>query len=115
MQTSIISRKQTTIQTHNGVTVALSGWTAESGYHDADGFTDLALTMTSDANVANAAQVLWSNDGINQHGQEYIITSATHQYSAGTVPIKARYFKITVNNGDGAASHVMNAWAYLKA
>jgi hypothetical protein len=109
------SRLQTTIQTHNAVSVALSGSSVETSYHDADGFSDIAVTLMNDASTASSLDIYWSNDGVNTHGIDAgFLPNATNRYRAGFTQIKARYFKIGISNIDSAVAHTMSAWAYLK-
>jgi hypothetical protein len=117
--TDIQSHLQSTIQTHNAVSVVLSGTSTESNFHDSDGFDQLKLTVLNDNATAQFyAIVLWSNDGTTVHGAEYVLTQAGSVWSnsrTGEVSTKARYFKIVIGNADSAAAHTMSAWAYLKA
>jgi hypothetical protein len=106
--------ESTTIQTHNAVSVAATGASTESSWHDASGYTQLNMTMLCDANVSTYAYVFWSNDGVSQHGLDNIIASGVKLYGSGTISVRARYFKLQVGNND-AASHTMSAWAYLLA
>jgi hypothetical protein len=116
LPTDIQSRLQQTIQTHNAVSVAISGSSVESSYHDCDGYDKIAITFMNDAATTSAANIYWSNDGTTAHAYEYnIIPSNTTQKKGAITDTKARYFKVEVVNGDGAASHTMSAWAYLKA
>jgi hypothetical protein len=113
--TDIQSHLQTTIQTHNSVSVAASGTSVETSYHDCDGFDKIAITFMNDAIVASSANVYWSNDGSTTHAYEFnVVPSSTTQKKSGITDTKARYFKIEVVNGDTVA-HTMSAWAYLKA
>lgn len=113
---NIDSRKATTIQTHNAVSIALSGSSVEASWHDADGIDNISLTILNDALTASSADIYWSHDGTNIQGAEYaIVPSGSQRYRAVNTPVKARYFKVALNNGDGAAAHTMSAWAYLKA
>ena len=115
----IQSRIQTTVQTHNGVTVSPSGNSSNSTFIDTNGFTDIGITVLNDSNTAQfAVTVLWSNDGANVHGAEAVLNSAVAVWSNSrsvSVPTKARYFKIVLINSDASAPHIMSAWAYLKA
>jgi hypothetical protein len=110
------SRLQTTIQTHNAVSVALSGSSyGDNLWHDSDGFNQLGLTLLNDASATCSLSVYWSNDGVNMHGCETAIASSAGQYKTALIDTKARYFKCQVINGDAALAHTMSAWAYLKA
>ena len=108
-----------TIQTHPGITVATNGNSTNSDWLDADGFSELAVTVLSDSNTAQfAATILWSNDKTNIHGAETVLGSAVAVWAnarSGQVTTKARYFKLVLINSDSANPHVMSAWAYLKA
>jgi hypothetical protein len=117
----IQSHLQSTILTHNAVSIASNSWSAETSFHDSDGFTELAVTLKSDSTVAtNGISILWSNDGTNVHGSEFLLQGATgagYDFASrsASTPTKSRYFKIVVANYDAGASHTMSAYAYLKA
>lgn len=109
------SRLQTTIQTHNAVSVGALGSSLQTSWIDCDGFNDIAVTFLNDASTNSYAHIQWSNDGISSNGRDYnVIPSDSNQYKAGCVPIKARYAKVQMYNGDSALAHTMSAWAYLK-
>ncbi len=109
------SHYQQTIQTHNGVTVAASGWNIGSSWIDCAGFDKIAITMLCDSLTINTSAFLyWSDDGSTIQGGETIITPASN-FRAACTDIKARYAKLSIGNGDDAAAHVMSAWSYLKA
>lgn len=112
----IAKRKQTTIQTHNAVSVALSSFSnGDNIWHDADGYDKLACTLLTDLSSLNSSvSVIWSNDGSGTQGVESVIAGGTGQQRVGITDIKARYFKIQVFNNDSTAAHTMSAWAYLK-
>jgi hypothetical protein len=106
------SRLAQTIQTHNAVSVGASG-SSDSSWIDCDGFDRLALTMKNDASTNSQVYLYWSNDGTNSHGYEQFIVTSTAAYKQAETPIKARFVKVQLLNGD-AASHTMSAWVYLK-
>lgn len=112
--TNLMYHEQQTIQTHNAVSVATGAWSDQTSWMDCDGFTEIALTLKNDASTSCRGQIMWSNDGTNQHGVEEPILSAAGMFRAGGTSIKARYAKVTIQNGDTAA-HTMSAWAFLKA
>lgn len=110
----IVKRKQTTIQTHNQVSVGASGGISDSAWIDCLGFEKLAFTVLNDAAKPNHVHIWWSNDGINNQGITLnAVPSTSDQHRAGEVSVMARYVKIRLNNGD-TVSHIMSAWAYLK-
>jgi hypothetical protein len=113
--TEIQSRYATTIQTHNAVSVGASS-SSNSSWIDCDGFTDLAITLKNDAVTTAVVDIDWSHDGTTQHGRDISspIPSGTGIVRSATTPIKGRYARISVFNGD-TISHTMSAWAYLKA
>jgi hypothetical protein len=119
--TDIQSHLQTTIQTHNAVSVAISAWSVESNWHDSDGYITISGTIKNDSSsVNNGVAILWSNDGTNLHGQDVTLASGSGAGYDGTarsfsVPTKARYFKIAIANYDSVAAHTMSAWTYLTA
>jgi len=109
------SHLQTTIQTHNAVSIALSS-NSPSAWFDTDGFDKIALTLLNDAGTTNSGDILWSNDGATQQGIDLVVLpSNTNQYKTAIIDTRARYFKLRLNNGDAALAHTMSAWAYLKA
>lgn len=112
------SKYQKTIQTHAGVSLTTGSSSSQgnlTNFVDCDGFNDISLTLMNDAATGNSADIQWSNDGVNIHGYDYgVIPSGTTQYKAGSTSVKARYFKVRINNTD-TATHVMSAWAFLKA
>jgi hypothetical protein len=110
----IQSHVQTTIQTHNAVSVGASGSSIDTQWRDANGYDQLSLTYTSDASHSNNMTVYWSNDGTNIHGSETPISTGSRNNAATTIPTRARYFKTSLFNGDTVA-HTMSAWAMLKA
>jgi hypothetical protein len=111
------SKYAQTVQTHNAVSVALSSWSTESAWHDCDGFDKIAVSVLNDGNFACKCNVMWSNDGITKHGEETVasIATAISTVCQGIVDIKARYFKLSLNNQESALAHTMSAWSYLKA
>lgn len=111
----IIKRRQTTIQTHTNTSIG-ANLSNPSAWIDTDGYTDFAITLTSDSSTAsNNVTLNWSNDGVNVQGWEQPIASGARQYGAATTPTKARWVKVIVGNNDATNPHVFNAWAYLKA
>jgi hypothetical protein len=108
----IQSRLQTTIQTHNAVSVAASGFSASS-WIDCEGFDKLAGTMMNDASTNSYVSVFWSNDGVNTHGNELVFSTNTLNLKYFETPIKSRYARLVIGNSDTVA-HTMSAWAYLK-
>jgi hypothetical protein len=112
----IQNRLQTTTQTHNAVSVALSGTSTQTNFIDTAGFDTVAVTVMNDVNTQqNGVNLFWSNDGTTLHGSETLLASAVGQTRAASTAIKARYLKVQLTNGDASAAHTMSAWAYLKA
>lgn len=109
----IQSRYATTIQTHNAVTIAASGYST-GAWIDAGNFDKVAVTLVNDAQTTSAVNVAWSHDGSVVHANENNILSGTNNQKTAITDVKARYFRLVVTNGD-TASHIMSAWAYLKA
>jgi hypothetical protein len=109
----IQSRLAQTIQTHNAVSIATTAW-SNGNWIDADGFDKVGVTMLNDASTSSQLNIQWSNDGSSIHGNENLLTTATSNLRQGITDIKARYFRVQLNNGD-TISHTMSAWAYLKA
>lgn len=107
-------RLQTTIQTHNAVSVAATTGISAGSWIDCNGFDKIAFTLLNDAATASSADLQWSNDGTNQHGLEAgVIPGNTQRYKQGIADVKARYCRLVLGNTD-AAAHTMSAWAYLK-
>lgn len=113
--TDIQSHLQTTIQTHNAVSVTANNGFSSSSWIDTDGYDKIAIITKNDAATASNININWSPDnGTTLVGFEAIIPSATVQYRAGITDTKARYCRIDVVNGDTIA-HTMSSWVYLKA
>ncbi len=109
----IVKRKQTTIQTHNAVSIA-AGAISIGSWIDCNGFDKLAITLLNDATTSSQVHVYWSNDGVNNQGyDEAVVANNTISLKAGITDVKARYARLYVHNGDTVA-HTMSAWAYLK-
>jgi hypothetical protein len=107
------NRLQTTIQTHNAVSVATVAWSLGS-WIDTDGFDKIAINLKNDANTSSQVNVDWSADGSTQIGTEALLSSGTSNIRSGITDTKARYARFGIYNGDTIA-HTMSAWAYLKA
>jgi hypothetical protein len=103
-----------TIQTHAGVTVAPTN-SSEGVWIDTQGFSYVGATFVNDASTASSLSFQWSNDGVNFHGYESVVSSSTTRQKAGGTETKARYLKVVVWNNDTATPHVISAWVYLKA
>jgi hypothetical protein len=111
----IQSRYQQTIQSHAGVMVAPNVWSSMTGWIDTNGFDSIALTVKNDAATNAKGNIDWSHDAANTHGSDIVIPTSANFTLAGSVPTKARYAKVVIQNQDAAASHTLSAWAYLKA
>lgn len=111
----IKKRSMLTIQTHNAVSIPLSAFSTNPIWVDCDGFDKVAMTLLSDTGATpNSINVLWSNDGITQHGYEGVLGSVAAANRQGITDVKARYCKLQVVNGDAAAAHTMSVWVLLK-
>lgn len=102
-----------TIQTHNAVSLAASSISSNPTFIDCNGFKELAVTVMNDATTSSTVELYWSNDNVTVHGTEILASANTAKWRVGSTPIKARYLKVNLQNGD-AAAHTMSAWAYLK-
>jgi hypothetical protein len=112
---NIQSRYSQTIQTHNAVSIGASQWSTSTTWIDCDGFDKIAFTLLNDAIVTSSGNILWSNDGVAQHGEEVSVLATNNLIrKTGITDVKARYAKLSINNGD-ASAHTISAWAYLKA
>lgn len=101
------------IQTHNAVVVAATNGTAENAdWIDCRNFRTLSSTMKNSAAASNKVDVLWSNDGSNQHSSDALMTTLSSAERSGTIVIRAPYFKIKLYNLDGS-ERTMSAWVYL--
>lgn len=107
-------RYQQTIQTHNAVSVTATTGTSASSWIDTNGFNEIALNILNDANTASKADIHWSSDGVTIHGQDKDVLSSSVSSKSTIIPTKLRYMKVILFNTD-ASSHIMSAWAYLKA
>lgn len=106
---------QQTIQTHNAVSVPTVAWSIQSSYMDCDGFDKIAINMINDAGTTASANIIWSTDGVTQHGEDSgVIPSNATQRKSAITDIKARYAKVSIYNSD-TISHTISAWAFLKA
>lgn len=103
---------QSTIQTHNAVSILASSG-SNGGWIDCAGFDTIAITVMNDAVTQSYIDIQWSHDGVNQQGLDSSVADS-QQYKAMSVPTKGRYARIRIGNGDTVA-HTMSAWAYLKA
>lgn len=101
-----------TVPTQNAVSVGATNGISTSSWVDCSGFTDISITMLNDAASASSINLVWSNDGVTDHGFETLVSSNTLQRKAASTKIKARYCKVQLSNTD-AAAHTMSAWAYL--
>lgn len=109
-----------TIQTHNAVSVPLSGWSFDSAYRSSDGFQQICVNVKNDATTNNGVVILWSTDGTNLHGQDIVLATGNgggydSTARSGSVDVKAPYYKVGIGNYDSALAHTMSAWAYLRA
>jgi hypothetical protein len=106
-------KAQTTIRTHNAVSVAASA-TSASAFIDCIGYDKIALSLLNDASTSSLAHIYWSHDGVNNQGYEAnVIASNTFSIKSGETTVKARYARVYINNADTVA-HTMSAWAYLR-
>lgn len=108
----IVKRKQTTIQTHNAVSVGASSSSIGS-WIDCGGFDKLGATLFNDAATSSGLVLQWSNDGVTFHGYESLISTSTLKEKIAETSVKARYVRLQVWNDD-TVPHTMSAWAYLK-
>jgi hypothetical protein len=109
------SRYQKTVQFHSAVNVLPGTWNQTPGWVDVSGFESVGITLLNDASVITNLNVIWSNDGINQSGEENSVVPGTAvSRKAGLVTTKAKWMKLAVNNADSVA-HVINTWLYLKS
>jgi hypothetical protein len=108
------ARLSQTIQTHNAVSVAISGTSTQPTWTDCEGFFEIAVTLMNDASTSSTLELYWSHDGITTHGTENVLTNA-NKYKVSNIPIKARYLKVNLQNADATIAHIMSAWVYLKA
>ncbi|HLI46447.1 MAG TPA: hypothetical protein VKU94_04570 [Geobacterales bacterium] len=106
---------QSTIQTHNAVSIPASGGSSPSAWIDTDGFDKVAFVMKNDATVTSNCDIRWSADGSNIHGVDFAVLGGANQYKTYIVDTKARYVQFSLINSDTASAHTFTAYAYLKA
>jgi hypothetical protein len=85
-----------------------------------DGFNEISVVQTSSVLNSGRFQILWSYDNTNFNAYELcqgdkIINSGSYTTRVATVPVRAPYCKIFVENQDTTATPTVTAWAYLKA
>lgn len=114
--TDIQSHYQTTIQTHNAVSVGATTFSIPANWTSCKGFDSIEATaLYTQALSDNKVNILWSNDGLTVHAEEPIIASGyLNAKKAGGVPTRADYFKIVPYNAHTAADTI-SVFAYLKA
>lgn len=113
--TDVQSHLQSTIQTHNAVSIAVSGGTSASAWINTDGFDKVAFMLKNDATVTSNCDVRWSADGVNIHGVDFAILGGTSQYKTYLTDTRAQYVQFSIINNDTATAHTISAYAYLKA
>lgn len=110
----IQSHLQTTIQTHNAVSVPATTGLGIGVWIDTNGYDQVAVTFMNDAATASQVNIEWSNDAATRHGIDILIASGTLKERSGLTGTRARFTRVVLLNTD-AAAHVMSAWIYLKA
>jgi hypothetical protein len=111
----IQSHYQILSQTHAGILIAPNTWNTAAAWIDTNGFDRIAVTLMNDASTQTSVNIVWSHDGVTQHGEDSgVIGVGTAIRKAGETATKARYAKVSISNAD-AAAHTMSAWAFLKA
>jgi hypothetical protein len=122
--TDIQNHLTQSIQTHNAVSVPLSGNSAQgngSSFAPCDGFKDISITVSNDNNTSTISiAIQWSFDGTNVQGGTSLVSNQPCNAWGNTKTftindIQAPYFRVALVNGDATAAHTMSAWAYLKA
>jgi hypothetical protein len=106
------SRYQKTVQTHNAVSISATSWSNSNAWLDCSGFEKIAVTFKHEATISTTIEMQWSNDGATHHGRETSFTGTAID-GVAVVEVKARYFRISIRNGD-AAAHTTSVWAYLR-
>jgi hypothetical protein len=111
----IQARYAQTIPTHSGVIVTPSGSNANASWIDCNGFSDIAITLSNSGATPTRVNIYWSHDGATLQGIDVsALPSASNQYRAANIPIKARYAKLEVVN-ENASPATISTWTYLKA
>jgi hypothetical protein len=108
------SHYASTVQTHNAVSVPANNSSRMTTFIDCDGFDKVSITLSNDSATASYISLIWSNDGVSNHGLEDNLASNALQQKAYLTDVKSRYLKVQVANTDTVA-HTISAWAYLKA
>lgn len=110
----IQTRYSKTVQTHSGVVLGPNG-NMNSDWVDAEGYDRIALTLANSAGTDSRAHIQWSHDGSSYQGYDVdVIPQNTYQYRAGETSVKAKYFRVEVQNKDATTPRTMSTWAYLK-
>lgn len=105
----IQARLNTVIQTHTAIAASASTSYSNSTWLDLAGYYEVSITAYASGAGTFGINLLWSNDGTNQHGAETLLASTdTQQYKALNTKRKARYLKVQLVNG--TTVQTLNAW-----
>lgn len=89
--------------------------TTNVGFISTEGFNELSLIVKSSATHSGRFQIQWSFDGSSIYGFELATgTTGTFQYRQITVPVRAPYFKLYVENQDASIPVNVSAMYYMK-
>lgn len=104
---------QELIQTHNAVSIALSG-TSASSYTEVRGFDKIGINVNMTSGTGMSVYVDFSYDGVN-----YISTITAYDGTANNVavevPVTAPFARINIKNKDASSAKTTTAYIYLKA
>jgi hypothetical protein len=78
----IQSHYASTVQTHNAVSVPANNSSRMTTFIDCDGFDKVSITLSNDSATASYISLIWSNDGVSNHGLEDTLASNALQQKA---------------------------------
>jgi hypothetical protein len=106
-------RTQNTDQTHTGASILANAWN-QGSWIDVTGYDNLIATVLNDATTSCSVEVAFSHDKTNVISIGSA-TSAASGYCEYAIPVKARYARVAIKNGDAAAPHTMSSWLFKKS
>lgn len=106
-------KTQDTIQQITASLFTANTW-QQGSWIDVTGYENLVATSLNDAAVSMSVGIDFSHDKatVISTGNTTVTTTTFGEYS---VPVKARYARVTVKNGDATNPHTISAWLYRKS
>lgn len=98
-----------TIQAFTAVPI-LAAATSTSAWQDVDQARELGLTVAKSGVGETVLALEWSNNGVDVHGQQAVLT-ATNQYKSYNTKKSARYVRMTVTNNT-VGTLTVDGWIY---